>query len=102
MSTPSRCSRPSKAPDDLLLDTQALLWWLAADSMEPEAMERIADPAVLVAVSAASVWEVGIKSAGGKLRFDGSIALEARRGGFEPLAISFAHAEHAGGLPQHH
>lgn len=86
----------------LLLDTHALLWWLAGDPIEPKASARIADPAVLVAVSAASVWEVGIKAALGKLRFDGSIAVEARRGGFESLAISFAHAELAGGLPQHH
>jgi len=86
----------------LLLDTHALLWWLADEPMEPAAKERIADPNVLVALSAASVWEIGIKQALRKLRFDGSIAAHARESGFEPLAVSWDHAERAGALPLHH
>jgi PIN domain nuclease of toxin-antitoxin system len=86
----------------LLLDTHALLWWLAGDPMEERALDLIADPGTLVAVSTASIWEVAIKRALGRLGFDGSIAQEARGAGFEPLAISFDHAEHAGALPAHH
>ncbi|MGI8627412.1 MAG: type II toxin-antitoxin system VapC family toxin [Geodermatophilaceae bacterium] len=86
----------------LLLDTHAFLWWLDGGPMQPDAMERIADPGVLVAVSAVSVWEIGIKRALGKLRFDGSLASAVGQGGFEPLAISSEHAERAGDLPGHH
>ncbi len=87
---------------NLLLDTNALLRWLAGDPMESDATNRISDPDVLVAVSAVSIWEIAIKRVLGKLRFDGSIPDEARRDGFEPLAISYEHAERAGGLPPHH
>lgn len=45
---------------------------------------------------------VAIKQAMGKLRFEGSIADHLARAGFEPLPISFAHAERAGGLAPHH
>lgn len=87
---------------NLLLDTHALLWWLAGDPMEPAAAERMADRDTLVAVSAASIWEIAIKRAIGKVRFKGSIAAEVAESGFEPLPISFAHAERAGALPPLH
>ncbi len=86
----------------LLLDTHALLWWLGGEQMDPTATERIADPQVLVAVSAASVWEMAIKRAIGKLAFDGPIAPEVQAAGFEALPITAAHAEAAGSLPPHH
>lgn len=87
---------------NLLLDTHAYLWWLNGDPMQPGAMERIADPGVHVAVSAVSAWEIGIKRALGKLRFDGPLASTVGQGGFEPLTISLEHAERAGDLPRHH
>jgi PIN domain nuclease of toxin-antitoxin system len=86
----------------LLLDTHVLLWWLAGDPIEPAAAERISDPAVLVAVSAASIWEMAIKAGLGKLRVEGSLVDHVAAGGFEQLAISLAHAEKAGTLPLHH
>jgi len=57
----------------------------------------------VVTASAASLWEISIKSATGKLR--SSIAdpvadLEAR--GIEALAITAEHAWAAGALPLHH
>jgi PIN domain nuclease of toxin-antitoxin system len=87
---------------NLLLDSHALLWWLADEPTEAEAHDRIADPGTLVAVSAASVWEIAIKRALGKVRFEGSMVDQVGRGGFEPLPISLAHAERAGNLPPHH
>ena len=86
----------------LLLDTHVLLWWLAGDALDDEAAARIADPATLVAVSAASVWEASIKSALGKLQVPSSLAEAAATSGFEPLPISPQHAERAGALPAHH
>lgn len=87
---------------NLLLDTHALLWWLADAPMTDEARERIASPAAIVAVSAASIWEAEIKRAAGKLRVDGSLPSHVRAAGFEPLPITLDHAERAGTLPAHH
>jgi PIN domain nuclease of toxin-antitoxin system len=53
-------------------------------------------------VSTATVWEVAIKRATGKLQFDASIVDTVERLGFEILPITGRHAEHAGGLPRHH
>jgi len=40
----------------LLLDTHALLWWLADEGLSTQARDAIADPATLVAVSAVSAF----------------------------------------------
>jgi len=85
----------------LLLDTHALLWWLAGE-LDADAVDRIADPSTFVAVSAASVWEVEIKRAIGKLEAPPGIAAQAVAEGFEALPMTFAHAERAGTLPPHH
>ena len=87
---------------NLLLDTHVLLWWLAGDPIAREVRDRIADPETLVVVSAASVWEIAIKQALGKIRFDGSMVDHVERVRFEPLPMSLAHAERAGHLPPHH
>ena len=86
----------------LLLDTHALLWWWGAQPMEPKALDAITDPGNLVAVSAASIWEIALKRARGKLRFKGSLVDLVADGAFEPLQITWEHAERAGGLPKHH
>ena len=52
----------------LLLDTHALLWWLADDpALSPAARTAIAAGQTQVFVSAASAWEMSIKSAQGRL-----------------------------------
>lgn len=51
-----------------LLDTHVFLWLNAAPNrLSPRVLERIADPAVDVLVSAASAWEIAIKHALGRL-----------------------------------
>lgn len=87
---------------NLLLDTHALLWWLADAPMSEDARHAIADPSAIVAVSAASVWEAEIKRVAGKLRMEGSLAGHVKDAGFEPLSITLDHAERAGRLPTHH
>ncbi len=86
----------------LLLDTHVALWWLAGAALAPAAAEAIADPANQVLVSAASVWEVEIKSALGKLRMDADFVATLRAEQVDPLAIAWAHAVEAGRLPAHH
>lgn len=87
----------------LLLDTHALLWWLADDPrLGAEARRQIADGANAVLVSAASAWEIEIKRALGKLEAPADLAAAIRDSGFEPLAITLDHAVAAGRLPPHH
>jgi PIN domain nuclease of toxin-antitoxin system len=88
---------------NLLLDTHVLLWWLAgSDEIAEPAATAIADPGNLVAVSAASLWEIGIKRSLGTLRVDGDLLEAVVSSGFEPLPISLDHADAAGQLPHHH
>ncbi len=55
-------------PPELLLDTHALLWWLAEpDRLSPVAHGAIADSGNRVHVSAASGWEIATKVRLGKL-----------------------------------
>ncbi len=85
----------------LLLDTHALIWWLAGDeALSPRAREAIGDEDNAVAVSAASAMEVATKFRIGKLgrgellaqNFEAIIAGQ----GFAELAISVRHARLAG------
>lgn len=84
----------------LLLDTHALLWWLAGEPIDGDARAAIADPSTLVAVSSATLWEIGIKQASGRLELDA--ALDEGLEPFDPLPISWAHATAAAALPPHH
>lgn len=86
----------------LLLDTHALLWWLADEGLTDQARDAIADPANLVMLSAASAWEISIKRALGKLSAPDDLERQVEESGFTPLPISVAHALAAGRLPRHH
>lgn len=86
----------------LLLDTHALLWWLADEGLTDQARDAIADPANLIMVSAATAWEISIKKALGKLSAPDDLEQQIRDSGFLPLPISVAHGIAAGQLPRHH
>ena len=85
----------------LLLDTHVLLRALIDDPRLTTAQaEAIATGEVYL--SAASVWEIGIKRAIGKLDIPGDVLDVARGAGCRPLPITWAHAEAAAALPPHH
>jgi PIN domain nuclease of toxin-antitoxin system len=86
----------------LLLDTRALLWWLADEGLGAQARDAIADPANPVFVSAASAWEISIKKALGKLTAPDDLEHQVHSGGFLPLPVSIAHGVAAGQLARHH
>ncbi len=88
----------------LLLDSHVFLWWLADDSrLEDTAGSEISDPESLVFVSAATIWELTIKAALGRLESGNTdLVEEITENGFVELAITARHAEHAGRLPRHH
>lgn len=91
----------------LLLDTHALIWWLAGDdALSIPARQAIADEANAVAVSAASAMEVATKFRIGKLaqaallaqNFEAIIADQ----GFVELPITVHHARLAGEMKIDH
>lgn len=86
----------------LLLDTHVLLWWLDDDPTLDSAIKDRLDVDPEIFVSAATVWEIGIKQALGKLSADGDLASQARDAGFTALPIVAAHAVTAAALPLHH
>jgi PIN domain nuclease of toxin-antitoxin system len=86
----------------LLLDTQVVLWWLQDDDKLDSATKDRLDVDSEIFVSAATVWEVGIKQALGKLTSEGSLAEHVRDSGFAVLPISADHAIAASALPPHH
>jgi PIN domain nuclease of toxin-antitoxin system len=87
-----------------LLDTHALLWWLADDRrLGPHARALIADPAEEILVSVASLWEIVVKMRIGKLEGEiGAIERAIVRDGFQRLAITPAHLATLATLPLHH
>jgi PIN domain nuclease of toxin-antitoxin system len=88
---------------NLLLDTHALLWWLADDpSLSREARAAVAAPNNLVYVSAATAWEISIKRAFGKLEAPNDLDAALAHCGFQALPITVPHATAAGQLPPHH
>lgn len=85
----------------LLLDTHVLLWAVLNDPRLTEAQARAISEGDLY-LSAASVWEVGIKRALGKLDVPDELFDIAVDAGCRPLPISWTHAEAATALPFHH
>jgi PIN domain nuclease of toxin-antitoxin system len=88
----------------LLLDTQAFLYWAAADARLPKrAKAAIQNPRSSVHLSAASIWEIRIKVARGSLRLRFvDVGAKAREYRFDLLPIMPGHAQAAGDLPRHH
>jgi PIN domain nuclease of toxin-antitoxin system len=87
----------------IMLDSHALVWWLNDDAgLSSSARGAIADPGNEVLVSAASVWELAIKRAAGKLELARDISADVESAGFGGIPITLADAEAAAALPRHH
>jgi PIN domain nuclease of toxin-antitoxin system len=87
----------------LLVDTHALLWWLADDpALTSAARAAVADPKNVPLVSSASVWEISIKRAMGKLDAPKELPEVIVSAGLEFLPVDPGHAWAAGALPPHH
>ena len=87
----------------LLLDTHIFLWYLAASrKLSKPVLTRI-EMADLVYISAASIWEAGIKIKQGRLQaniddlYEGIVS-----SGFVELPISAKHSANAANLPEYH
>ena len=90
----------------LLLDTHVLLWALSAPKrLGKEARAAIEDPDNEVMFSAASIWEIAIKSALRKGDFvvtPDEIVAAAVASGLGELPVRSAAAVHVAKLPPHH
>lgn len=88
----------------LLLDTHTLLWWLddAKGRLAVPAQRAIAAPRNLVFISAASLWEIVIKKALGKLACPGDLKEAVEDSGFHLLPVTADHALAVERLPPHH
>ncbi len=90
----------------LLVDTHLLLWSVAASKKLPaEARDLITDPANVVLYSAASVWEIALKSSLGREGFKVNMASLLRgfaAAGFTELPVTSAHAARVLSLPDLH
>lgn len=80
-----------------MIDSHVAVWWL-----EQAARDAIADPGNEVFLSAASVWELVLKVARGRLVIPDEYVDVLAEDGFVPLPISAAHALAAARLPLHH
>ena len=87
----------------LLLDAHALVWWLADDpTLSRAARAAIRAPANDVLVSAASVWEIEIQRALGKLEAPDDLIDAIASAGFGAVPITTSDATRAARLPAHH
>lgn len=86
-----------------MLDSHAVLWWRADDERLGErARLAIEDPGALPHFSSASIWELAIKQAKGKLKIPADLPEALLGEGFIEIAVSSAHALQAATLPPHH
>ena len=88
----------------VLLDTQIVLWWMTDDKrLSQQAEKIIAEPDNEIFVSAASIWEVAIKTALGRIKGNvEAIVAAIHPSGFAELPITGQHAAQVSKLPLHH
>jgi PIN domain nuclease of toxin-antitoxin system len=87
----------------LLIDTHIVLWAMSGDKKLSKEAQRIMLSAATVFVSAASIWEISIKSALGKLDVDvGKLVISLEQAGFRELPVTALHAAAVRDLPDIH
>jgi PIN domain nuclease of toxin-antitoxin system len=87
----------------LLLDTNIALWITSGARALPTATRKLVDEAAAVFVSAATVWEIGIKVGLGKLDVDmDELIVDFAASGFQRLAVTWEHGRAVRDLPDVH
>lgn len=76
--------------------------WAATNQLRDDVHRAIEETADSVFVSAATIWEIEIKRALGKLRAPEDTIERSDESGYERLSISLEHAREAGRLPPLH
>jgi PIN domain nuclease of toxin-antitoxin system len=87
----------------LLLDTHPLLWWVTdSPNLSDQARQVIADRRNAVHVSVASLWEIAIKTAKGKLSLHDDFDRTLDQEPFGRLAVLTPHVRAVRALPHLH
>lgn len=86
----------------MLIDSNALLWFVAGDSKQIGRELRAQIEAEATTVSVASLWEIAIKSALGKLDAPDDLPEKVEQLGFYLLPVTADHAWQVRQLPLHH
>ena len=87
----------------LLSDSHVLLWMITRERRIRQAtLAAILNPGNQVYVSAASVWEIEIKRAAGRLQAPDNLIEFIDNSGFIELVVTFHHGDSAARLPMHH
>jgi PIN domain nuclease of toxin-antitoxin system len=91
----------------ILVDTHVWLWLNGSvERLSSDALALLSSPEIEVYLSAASVWEIGIKYAAGRLVLplppEEYIAKRLMDNGINPFPIRHGHALRAASLPLHH
>lgn len=87
----------------LLIDSHVLLWWFdGADRLGATARDAIGDGDNEAVVSAATLWELSIKQAAGRLDVDVDLRAHSAEQGFRELPVTGRHAVAVRDLPLHH
>jgi PIN domain nuclease of toxin-antitoxin system len=87
---------------NLLLDTHAVIWFLEGNSELRSQARGAIESAERVYVSSATIWEMAVKVARGRLVAPSDFPDRLRDLGMLQLALEWEHARLAGGLPLHH
>ncbi len=86
-----------------LLDSHIFLWWLTnAQKLESNVYNIISDSNNKIYISAATIWEISIKEALGKLKINADINSAIIESGFMELRISAKCAQATKKLPLIH
>ena len=87
----------------LLLDTHVFIWSVMDSRQLKAVTRRYLASAEIVYVSAASIWEIAIKSRIGKMTGDvEAFAAAIDTSGFQELPVTTMHAAAVAKLPLHH
>ena len=87
----------------LLLDTHVFIWSVTGDRRLTAARRAYVSAAEVVFVSAASIWEIAIKSRLGKIQGDpDELTAAIDLSGFQELPVAARHAAAVAKLPFHH
>lgn len=86
-----------------LIDSHIAVWLLAAPNKIPaRAMAALEDGRNSLWISVASLWEIKLKSAAGKLPLPNDFIQAIEAAEISILPITLAHIDRATGLPLHH
>ena len=92
----------------ILLDTHAFLWWISdAQQLSQKARQIIGNGENTLFLSAASGWEIAIKTRLGKLKLPADITSffileQLSVNAITPLPVQMKHALHVSSLPDFH